>query len=247
MRQNIYDDTAFFAGYQDLREKPNNFNNLVEQPALRGMLPPLAGLAVLDLGCGFGDLAAYCVEQGAVSIVATDISAKMLALGREKNPSPLIDYRQVAMEDLDFAPGTFDLVISSLALHYVADYRGLVVKVARWLRPSGHFVYSVEHPICTARRADQGWLYDEDGQKLCWPVDDYQIEGRREFSWFVDGVVKYHRTLTTLLNTLVGSGLTVSAVCEPSATEETIARLPYYESTRRFPSFLLVQSRKERV
>lgn len=245
MRQNIYDNEEFFAAYQDLREKPDNYNNLVEQPALRAMLPPLTGAVVLDIGCGFGDLAAYCVGQEAARVIASDISEKMLALGREVNCSPRIEYQCKAMEDLDFAPAMFDLVVSSLALHYAADYAGLVANIARWLKPGGSFVYSVEHPISTARRADQGWVRDDSGRKLCWPVDDYHLEGQRVFAWIVDGVVKYHRTLSSLLNALIGSGLTVTSVCEPTASHETIARLPDFQSTRRFPAFLLVRAEKQ--
>lgn len=55
-RQNIYDDEAFFRGYADLRAQPGNLNDLVEQPVLCGLLPPLAGAAVLDMGCGAGSL-----------------------------------------------------------------------------------------------------------------------------------------------------------------------------------------------
>ncbi len=115
MRQNIYDDATFFRGYHALREQADNFNNLVEQPALRALLPPLTGETVLDLGCGFGDIAAYCVTQGAEHIVATDISTRTLAQALEQNRLPQIEYVQAAMEDLKFAPDSFDVVLSSRA------------------------------------------------------------------------------------------------------------------------------------
>lgn len=245
MRQNIYNDETFFAGYRDLREKPDTYNDLIEQPAMRAMLPPLTGATVLDLGCGFGDLSAHCVAQGAERVVAEDISEKMLALGRERNSSAKIERLCMAMEDLTFAPETFDVIVSSLALHWVADYAGVVRNVARWLKPGGVFAYSVEHPISTARRTAEGWICYEAGRKLHWPVDDYQDEGIRQFNWFVEGVVKYHRTLATLLTSLMQSGLTVTDVCEPAADRATIARLPYYEATRRFPPFLVIRSDKK--
>ena len=153
MRQNIYDDEAFFQGYADLRAQPGNLNDLVEQPALRALLPPLAGASVLDMGCGAGDLAAYCAAQGAAQVAAVDISEKMLALARETNAHPSIAYRRAAIEDLAFAPASLDVVVSSFAVHYVQDYAALAVNVACWLRPGGAFVYSTEHPILTARKA----------------------------------------------------------------------------------------------
>ena len=241
MRQNIYDDETFFTGYRTLREQSDNFNNLVEQPALRALLPPLRGKTVLDLGCGFGDLAMYCVTQGAAGVVATDISGKMLSEAQARNGSPQIEYVQAAMEELQFAPGRFNLIVSSLALHYVRDFAAMVQNIVGWLEPGGCFVFSVEHPLATACRADQGWTRDEDGSRLFWPVDDYDHEGMRKIHWFLPGVIKYHRTMSTLLNVLIRAGLTVAAVGEPVASEDTIRRLPDYAATRRAPPFLLVK------
>jgi SAM-dependent methyltransferase len=242
VRQNIYDDETFFQGYRTLREKTDNFNNLVEQPAIRAMMPTLAGKIVLDLGCGFGDLAVYCVTQGAERVVATDISAKMLAQARTQNARPQIEYVQAAMEELEFASRSFDLVLSSLALHYIKDFAGLIKSAVGWLRPGAEFVFSIEHPLCTAQKADQAWVRDEAGNKLYWPVDDYSKEGKRQFQWYVPGVVKYHRTVSTLLNVLIQNGLTVTEVREPTASEDTIKRLPEYASTRRVPPFLIVRA-----
>ena len=59
MPQNIYDDETFFAGYRQLRDTDAGINGAVKIPAMRALLPPLAGCTVLDLGCGFGDFARY--------------------------------------------------------------------------------------------------------------------------------------------------------------------------------------------
>lgn len=245
MRQNIYDDEAFFQGYADLRAQPGNLNDLVEQPALRALLPPLAGATILDMGCGAGDLAAYCAGQGAERVVAADISEKMLALARETNAHPNIEYQRAAIEDLSFGPDMFDVVVSSFAVHYVRDYDGLVTNVARWLKPGGVFAFSTEHPMTTARKAgEQNWVRDGAGHKLYWPVDNYNEEGERRFHWFVDGVAKYHRTMATLVNGLVSAGLTVTQLVEPVASEEALRREPGLATLARFPNCLLVKSVK---
>ncbi len=51
-RQNIFDNETFFEGYKSLRELDTNYNDLLEQPTMRKLLPDLMGKAVLDLGCG---------------------------------------------------------------------------------------------------------------------------------------------------------------------------------------------------
>jgi ubiquinone/menaquinone biosynthesis C-methylase UbiE len=90
--QNIYDDPRFFAGYRDLRDSGRGINEAIEQPALRGLLPALTGLDVLDLGCGDGELARWCLEHGAQRVVGVDLSQRMLALARERTPDARIQY-----------------------------------------------------------------------------------------------------------------------------------------------------------
>ena len=48
------------------------------------------------------------------------------------------------MEDIDFPDAAFDVALSSLALHYVADFGRMAEKVHRWLAPGGEFVFSIE-------------------------------------------------------------------------------------------------------
>ncbi|RMX07903.1 class I SAM-dependent methyltransferase [Corticibacter populi] len=80
--QNIYDDPVFHAGYKALRQQDTGLNGALEVPALLAQLPDLCGLAVLDLGCGFGDFARHARTRGAAGVVAVDVSASMLAEAR---------------------------------------------------------------------------------------------------------------------------------------------------------------------
>ncbi|PLO78838.1 SAM-dependent methyltransferase, partial [Klebsiella quasipneumoniae] len=50
MSQNIYDDPHFFAGYATLDRSVKGLDGAPEWPSLQAMLPPLAGLRVVDLG-----------------------------------------------------------------------------------------------------------------------------------------------------------------------------------------------------
>lgn len=68
-----------------------------------------------------------------------------------------VHFIQCAMEDLEYEPECFDVVFSSLAFHYVADFGSLVEKIGRWLTPGGKFVFSVEHPVFTAFLWESMW------------------------------------------------------------------------------------------
>ena len=73
MRQNIYDNPEFFEYYQRLRNTGITYNDFVEQPALMGILPELQGKTILDMGCGYGQLAAYMIGQGAAHVTGAHI------------------------------------------------------------------------------------------------------------------------------------------------------------------------------
>lgn len=64
MRQNIYDNLEFFNAYKMLRETDDNYNDLLEQPAMKKLLPDLTDKRVLDLGCGFGNNCMDFIKRG---------------------------------------------------------------------------------------------------------------------------------------------------------------------------------------
>jgi SAM-dependent methyltransferase len=210
------------------------------------MLPALQGTRVLDLGCGMGQLAAHLAEAGSAEVIGVDISERMLALAAAAHTHPRVTYLREAIERVTFPGDRFDLVVSSLAFHYVEDYAGLVRRIAGWLAPGGVLVYSTEHPIYTAVDPATGWALDDDGKRTHWALDRYANEGWRDQHWFVEGVRKYHRTLATLVNGLVDAGLAVERVLEPVPDEETLRRRPDFVDEYRRPTFLLVRAARSR-
>jgi 2-polyprenyl-3-methyl-5-hydroxy-6-metoxy-1,4-benzoquinol methylase len=242
--QNIYDDPAFFAGYSTLERFGAGWERAAELGDLLALLPPVDGRRVLDLGCGAGQLAHYLAARGAAEVLGVDLSETMLALARERWAHPRVTHRRASLETIGFPPSRFELVVSSLALHYVEDYRGLVHRIAGWLAPGGVFVYSTEHPLYTARLPGDGWVRDESGQRAWWAIDRYADEGRREESWFVPGVRKFHRTLATLVNGLIDAGLVVDRLVEPVPSRAWLDAHPAAADERRRPMFVLVRATK---
>lgn len=242
--QNIYDDPKFFEGYSRLPRSESGLGAVYEWPAFQRLLPAsLQGLRILDLGCGFGYFAREARARGARQVTGVDLSERMLAAARAATRDDAILYVQAALEDYTPEADAFDLVASSLALHYVVDYQSLIRKVAACLVNGGRFIFSVEHPIFTAH-GSADWSYGAQGERLHWPVDGYRDEGERRTNWFVDGVVKYHRTVETYVNGLLQAGLCLVRLEEPEAEVAQLAQHPEWRDERRRPPFLLIAAVK---
>ena len=243
-QQNIYDNETFFEGYKKLRENEVNANNLFEIPALFSMMPDLKDKTILDLGCGFGEHCKRFVESGAKKVVGIDISEKMLEIAKQENADSKITYINMPMENISQLKEKFDVVISSLAFHYVEDFAGVVKNIFDLLNEKGIFLFSQENPLCTCFSGGNRWTKDENGNKLYINLSNYGIEGERESSWFVDNVKKYHRTFSSIINTLIESGFTIEKMIEPLPTEDLLKKYPDYKDLFHKPDFLLVKVRK---
>jgi len=244
LKQNIYDQPGFFKGYQRMRENHTGFNEVLEQLTMLSLLPEVKDFAVLDLGCGAGDLSRRIKNLGAGTVTGIDISVKMLELAQKDAPGGIV-FINKPMEDLEFKPDSFDLAVSSLAFHYVADLPGLFQKIHSWLKTPGMLLFSMEHPIFTCSQGiHHGWIKDPSGNKLCWPVDCYNQEGMRKSHWFVEGVIKYHRTISSIVNACISSGFSINKVMEPVASEEDERNLPDLKEARRRPPYLIIKAVK---
>lgn len=243
MAQNIYDDEAFFQAYSQMERSVEGLAGAAEWPALRALLPDMKGKSVLDLGCGYGWFCRWARQAGAARVLGMDLSERMLARARATTPEdPALTYLRADLEQVALPAAAFDLIYSSLALHYLENLDGLLSESYRALRPGGHLLFSVEHPIYTAPLAP-GWTVDAAGHRV-WPVDGYLDEGPRTTDWLVRGVVKQHRTLATYVNLLLRLGFTLTHLEEWGPSLEQVAARPDWADERQRPPFLLVSARR---
>lgn len=132
MKQNIYDDNKFFQQYEAIRARENNYNNLLEQPNFLMQIPNLKDKVVLDIGCGMGDFAAYCIHQGAKHVTGIDISSNMITTAKKRHIHENLSFKKIALEDMNAPNGLIDFVSSSLVFHYIADFQLLIKKLVRY-------------------------------------------------------------------------------------------------------------------
>ena len=239
-----YDQEVFFNKYSQMLRSLKGLQGAGEWSALSRLLPDFKNKDVLDLGCGFGWHCIYAAEKGAHCVVGVDASEKMLQQARKKTNTNVIRYIKADIEKISFPKASFDVVISSLAFHYVDSFKNVCQTVFDVLRQQGDFVFSVEHPVFTAQ-GKQDWMYSETGEKLCWPVDSYFYEGKRNTCFLGERIEKYHRTLTTYINTVINTGFELIQVVEPQPDPDFLKNYPDMAEELRRPMMLLIAARKK--
>jgi SAM-dependent methyltransferase len=242
--QNIYDNQMFFDGYKKLRENPSASNIIVEKPALFSLCPSFTDKTVLDVGCGYGENCREIANIGATHVVGIDISKRMLEIAEIENKCENVSFLQMSMNDLPKLHQKFDIVISSLAIHYIEDFDKLMKNINRLLNDSGLFIYSQEHPLTTALKKEDYWSIDDKGDVLHYNLTDYSLLGERKTAWIVDEVIKYHRTFSSIINSIINSGFIIEKMLEPLPDEGIMNQYPVYRKYYHKPDFLLIRARK---
>jgi SAM-dependent methyltransferase len=91
---------------------------------------------VLEVGCGWGELAAWIGRETGSEVVATDLSPHMVRLAREGG----VDATVADVQSLPFPEGAFDVVVAAWMLYHVLDLERGLGEIARVLRPGGRLV-----------------------------------------------------------------------------------------------------------
>jgi len=113
----------------------------------------LAGIRLLDIGCGAGVLAEPLAKRGA-NVVAIDASAASIDVARRHALSSglNIDYRHCLAEALLDAGQTFDIVLNTEVVEHVADQGRFLRQSAALTAPGGL------HLVATLNRTTKAWL-----------------------------------------------------------------------------------------
>jgi hypothetical protein len=98
--------------------------------------------------------------------------------------------------------------------------------IAGAMTSGGALVFSVEHPIYSAPTT-QAFELTESGRRV-WPLDNYLVEGERVTRWFVDGVVKQHRTVASYVNSAIAAGFRIDRIEEWSPTTDEDRHRPWF-------------------
>lgn len=229
------------------------FHTHLEKPAIYGLLPPLEGKAVLCAGCGSGEEVEFIKSLGAVKVVGIDISEKLIDIARTTYPG--IEYKVMDIEHLDFPAGLFDLVFSSLTMHYLNDWVSALLSVSRVLKENGIFLFSMTHPFFSAmaktdtpetKSRIHGYSEDKKSNTLTL-YGDYLENHEVTVSVTKDlTVTNYHRSLATVFRDMKTTGFELLDMVEPKALDESKQDNPHFwEIHQKVPEFLILKTQKK--
>ena len=177
-----------------------------------GLLGPVAGRQILEVGCGAAMCARWLATQGA-RVTAMDLSTGMLRHARAgaSDTGVAVPLVQADAERLPFADGAFDLACSAFgAVPFVADSGRVMAEVARVLRPGGRWVFAVTHPLRWVFPDDPG----PDGLLAQIPYFDrtpyVEVDAAGAATY-----VEHHRTLGDRIREIVAAGLVLTDLVEP--------------------------------
>jgi SAM-dependent methyltransferase len=212
-------------GYEFARAREDSLDRIVEWPSQRALLGDVAGLSILDVGCGDGSKIAQLVREGAVRSVGVDISGNFLA-----DRPPGLDLVRGDLSDLDAVAGLegrrFDRIMFLQSIGYAADpVRAL--RTARSMLSGGGFILLTRtQPIRYAvQRAE------ENGTSLGQEYFSTASFHFRHSNWN-DQVTLTKRpyTMSDLLNTFSAAGLWIETAVEPQLSEEARRRFPHKQA-----------------
>lgn len=236
----FYDNPSVFATYSDRRQQATSANDTLEAPVFRSLLPPVQDLDAIDLGCGDAALARELFAQGLRSYWGIDGSHRMIELAQQVTTGLPVRLEQDYLETWDAPATSTDLILSRLAFHYVEDPSPIFARMAQALRPGGHVVMSVEHPVITSHQVSM----KQGANRQDWVVDRYFETGMRKVSWLGGEVLKYHRTIEDYFGGLQQAGLVVEALRESRPDPSLFKDKRLLEKRSRVPLFLFLRARK---
>lgn len=231
--ENTYDRYADqYAQMIDERE-PGTFSpyhDLVV-PCLLERAGDVAGLDVLDAGCGHGHVARILSDRGA-RVVAVDVSPRLIDIARAVDPETAIEYQ---VRDLSHPlPGyarQFDLAISNLVIDDVPDYCGYISTLGQVVRSGGRVVVSMNNPYSAVMRDKVEHYYDS-GSAV-----EYQGMASRGVR-----VYYYYRTMEEYIAAFVEAGFSVRhySDVDPRRAQTSVPR-ERLERYQHFPFFTILE------
>jgi SAM-dependent methyltransferase len=196
------------------------------------VLGDVAGLDVVELGCGTAYFSAWLAKRGARP-VGVDVTPAQLETARRCMAETGIEFELVeaSAEDVPLPDASFDLALSEHGASTWCDPYRWIPEAARLLRADGRLVFAHSTPFSFAHIPDVG----DPSRELQRPYF-----GMHRIQWTPEDGVEFQLTYGTWIDVLRGSGFEIERLVELRAPEGA-GRHEYYgdwdpEWSRQWPS-----------
>lgn len=226
-----YDDYATeYQAYVAERERGGvDSDPLGILPRLLDLLGDVAGLRVLDAGCGDGYLARVLATRGA-RVTGVDISPRLIEMARQREGADQISYRVADLTaPLPGAAGSFDAAASYLVLTDLEDYRGFAATLGAVLKPGGRLVLALNNPYGGVIRKHVADYFDSGATH---PYRTLWAAGIKTYY--------HHRTLEEYFEAFGAAGLGVTRLVDIPARASVPGPDTILSAGTRFPRFMLL-------
>jgi len=172
------------------RKEPVLLSDYSARPFVLNLCEPIAGLDILDLGCGEGYVGRELIKRGARQVDGMDISEKMIEHAILQKDEQNIENASYTVQDITSLQiddqEEYDLVIAMFLFNYLTleETQSTMEKVFKLLKPNGHFVFSVPHPLLAFLKKDKYPFYFEvkggyfSGRNLLFPGEIWRRDGK---------------------------------------------------------------------
>lgn len=210
----------------------------VLDPVMFARATAVSPLRALDVGCGEGRFCRKLATAG-IAVTGIDPTTELLSTARARHRDG--NYLRAVAEALPLADRTFDLVLSYLTLIDIPDIDLAIREMARVLAPGGTLLIANLNSFNTPC-ADRGWIKDERGERLYYPIDHYLDDRTMWIEYRGIRILNHHRPMHRYMKALLNAGLTLAWFDEPEPTDS--APPAAAEKYRRVPWFLVMEWRK---
>jgi len=246
-----YDDQAMVWAKR-MRSGENIAHKYLEKPAMYQLLGDIRGKSVLCVGCGTGEECEYLKSQGAKRVVGIDISSGLIEVAKESFTG--IEFEVMDMEQLSYMPDSFDVVYSSLTMHYVQDWIRVFKEILKVMKADGRFIFSTHHPIKWASEVTRdekkssfimGFERDKNEMEVV-VHGDYLNERKISDKWFGSmEVTFYSKPISQIFREVTESGFRIVNFLEPKAIDEAKEKAKgFWTIHQKIPMFMMFELMK---